>query len=194
VIEFLGGQLVARSERTLPLPVLTNDTYAASLEYLNRTLGYGGEPVEPTGFGSLARFARAADGTHRARRSSDTEGVESAFAILADVADPERTQWRLVYELQSARVHFASSGNPAVRSVDLGELDLDCTAEAVVLDLAAEGSGDVTGSLVPYTTDANRALVEAGFTAAKATKPTADTMERLVTYADRLRCTFEATE
>ncbi len=192
VIEFLEGRLVARSERSLPLPALTNDTYEASLEYLNRTLGYGGEPVEPTGAGSLARFARAADGTHDARRRPDNDPVTAAFSILDDVAQPDRTQWRVVYDLQATRVHFSSSGRSEIRFIELEELELDCTAEPLMLDLAAPGAGDVTGSLVPYTTEVNRTMIEAGFSADEIAAPAPEIMERLVAYPDTLLCTFAA--
>jgi len=192
VIEFLDGRLVARSERTLPLPVLTNDTYNDSLEYLNRTLGYGGEPVEPTGTGSLARFARAASGTHLARTRGGDDPVGDAVAILHDVAQPERTQWSLVYELQTGRVDFRTASNPKLRSIDLAELDLDCTADPLVLDLASDGHGDVTSALVPYSTEANRTMIMAGFSADEVTAPSKEILERMVSYPDDQLCTFAA--
>ncbi|MGD8441246.1 MAG: linear amide C-N hydrolase [Holophagae bacterium] len=192
VIEFLDGRLVSRSERTLPLPVLTNDTYAASLEYLNRTLGYGGEPVEPTGPGSLPRFARAAGGTHLARTKGGDDPVGAALAILDDVAQPGRTQWSAVYELQKGRVDFRSAANPNLRAIRLADLDLDCTAEPLVLDLASDGQGDVTSALVPYSTAANRRLIMAGFSADKVAAPSKETIERMVSYPDDLTCTFAA--
>ena len=192
VIEFLDGKLVQRSERTLPLPVLTNDTYAASLDYLNRTLGYGGEPVTPEGTGSLARFARAADGVHAARRSPGDGAVTDALAILADVAQPGSTQWRAVYELQAGRVHFTSAGNPKLRSLDLEDLDLDCPAEAMVLDLWSEGEGDVGAALIPFSTEANRKLIAAGFAAEAVEPPSGEDLQRLVLYPDGLVCTFDA--
>ncbi|HSL18623.1 MAG TPA: linear amide C-N hydrolase [Methylomirabilota bacterium] len=192
VIEFLDGKLVQRSERTLPLPVLTNDTYTASLDYLNRTLGYGGEPVTPEGTGSLARFARAADGVQEARRSPGDGAVADALAILADVAQPGHTQWSAVYELEAGRVHFTSAGNPKLRRLDIADLDLDCPTEPLVLDLWSEGEGDVADALVPYSTEANRKVIAAGFGAEAVEPPSAEDLQRLVVYPDGLVCTFEA--
>jgi choloylglycine hydrolase len=192
IIEFLDGKLVARSERTLPLPVLTNNTYSESLEYLNRTLGYGGEPIEPAGTGSLARFARAAGGTHLARSKGGDDPVGDALAILDDVAQPKRTQWSMVYELQSGRLHVRTASNPNLRSIELAGLDLDCTAEPLVLDLASDGQGDVTSALVPYSTAANRELIMAGFGADEVTVPPKETLERMVSYPEDQICTFAA--
>jgi len=190
VIEFLDGKLVARSERTLPLPTLTNNTYNDSLDYLNRTLGYGGEPVTPEGPGSLARYARAANGAHAVRSGGGDQPVKETFTVLADVAQPDSTQWSIVYELQESRVHFKTSGNKETRTVELSKLDLDCTAEPLVLDLMAQGAGDVTLNLVPYNTQANRKLIDAGFSADRITAPSDEIIQTMAAYPDKLVCTF----
>jgi len=190
VIEFLDGQLVARSERTLPLSVLTNDTYNDSLQFLNRTLGYGGDPVKPEGTGSLARYARAANDVHRVRSAGSEDPVADVFLILSDVAQPDLTQWSIVYELQGKRVFFRTKNNPAIRTVDLSKLDLDCTSEVLVLDLAAEVAGDQTSKLSPYDTAANLKTIRAGFAADAVAAPSPEVIQRMAAYPDQLICTF----
>lgn len=192
VIEFLDGKLVTRSERTLPLAALTNSTYNESLEYLNRTLGYGGAPVTPEGPGSLPRYARAANGAHAVRSNpSERPPIDETFAVLADVAQPESTQWSIVYELQEGRVHFKTSGNHKTRIVDLSELDLDCTAKSLTLDLMAEGSGDATAKLNPYDPGANLKTIRAGFAADSVTAPTEEVIKTMAAYPEKLLCTFD---
>lgn len=195
VIEFLDGELVARSERTLPLAALTNSTYNDSLEYLNRTLGYGGAPVTPEGPGSLPRYARAANGAHAVRSNTGEQPpIDETFAILADVAQPDSTQWSIVYELQEGTVHFKTSGNHLPRTVDLSELDLDCTADPLTLDLMADGSGDVTTKLTPYDAGTNLKTIRTGFGANAVTAPTDEVIKNMAAYPDKLLCTFDATE
>jgi penicillin V acylase-like amidase (Ntn superfamily) len=191
VIEFLDGELVARSERTLPLAVLTNNTFNESLEYLNRTLGYGGEPFTPEGTGSLDRFARTASGTFEARSAAGDLPVGDSFAILDEVAQPDLTQWSIVYELGSSLVHFRTAANREIRTVNLAELDLDCTADPLILDLLAEGSGDAAGQLTPYSAEKNLQSIEAGFSADSLTSPGAEVIEAMAGYPDGLVCTFE---
>ncbi len=195
VIEFLDGKLVSRSERTLPLAALTNSTYNDSLEFLNLTLGYGGEPVTPEGPGSLARYARAANGVHAVRSNAGEQApIDETFAVLADVSQPESTQWSIIYELQEGRVHFKTSGNRTTRIVDLSELDLDCTADPRALDLMAEGSGDVSAKLAPYDADANLKTIRAGFTAEAVAAPSDEVIETLAAYPEKLLCTFNQAE
>lgn len=190
VLEFLEGKLVSRSERTLPLPVLTNSTYNESLDYLNLTLGYGGDPVTPEGPGSLARYARAANGAHSVRAGAGDQLVNETFAILSDVAQPDSTQWSIVYELQKGRVNFRTAGNNEVRTVDLSELDLDCTADPLALDLMTAGAGDVTAKLAPYSVELNRATIDAGFGAQRIATPPEEIVAGLAAYPDGLLCTF----
>jgi choloylglycine hydrolase len=192
VIEFLDGELVGRSSRTLPLPVLTNDPYNASLAYLNRTLGYGGDPISPEGPGSLPRFARAARGLHEKRARPGENPVDDAFTILADVAQPTSTQWSIVYQLAGGVVHYTSSTNPERRTLDLNALDLDCTADPLVIDLATPGAGDVTSKLAPYSTENNLELIRTGFSADSLTAPPDEFIQTMATYPDGLLCTFEA--
>ncbi len=194
VIEFLDGELMARSDRTLPLPVLTNNTYNESLDYLNRTLGYGGDPVTPEGSGSLARYARAANGAHRVRTAGGENPVDETFAILADVAQPGSTQWSIVYELEEERVSFRTSGNSAIRTVDLSKLELDCTAEALVLDLSAEVAGDQTSKLTPYDADVNMKTIRSGFAAEEVAAPSDEVITLMAAYPEELLCTFAPRE
>ena len=191
VVEFLDGKVVTRSERTLPLPVLTNHSFNDSLEYLNRTLGYGGEPITPEGTGSLARFARTAKGVHAARSAAGDLPVGDVFAILADVAQPDSTRWSIVYELQKTTVHFRSSGNGEIRTVNLAALDLDCTAEPLMLDLLAGGSGDVTSKLVAYSAEKNLETIEAGLKAGKVAATSREAIDARAAYPEGLSCTFE---
>lgn len=191
IVEFLDGKVVTRSERTLPLPVLTNSTFSDSLEYLNRTLGYGGDPVTPEGTGSLARFARTAKGVHAARSAARDLPVGDVYAILADVAQPDSTRWSIVYELQKTTVHFKTSGNAEIRTVNLADLDLDCTAEPLMLDLLAAGSGDVTSKLLPYSAGKNLETIEAGLKAGKVTAAGRDAIDARAAYPESLTCTFE---
>ena len=76
--------------------------------------------------------------------------------------------------------------------VDLSGLDLDCTAEALGLDLAAKGSGDVTKKLKPTTAEANLELVKAAFSAKKIQTPSEEAIAAMAAYPDGLLCTFSA--
>jgi choloylglycine hydrolase len=160
-IEYLGGTRVAYRGDDLPFRALTNDTYEASLAFV-RDLG----PAAATSSaGSLDRFARAA---RRSAAFPPTGGeaprtLDSAFALLDDVAQGDRTCWSIVYELKDRRVHFRTRQNRRLRTLDLAGLDFRCETPVRVIDVNAPVSGDLGERLVDYTLERNRDLVRGSF-------------------------------
>jgi penicillin V acylase-like amidase (Ntn superfamily) len=153
VLEFRNGRMVIHAHDALPAKALTNDGYAESLA----SLPPRGSPL-PTGYGSLARFGRAAA---YAAGDSPTDGVDpitSAFATLDDLRQ-WNTRFQTVFDAKRRVVYFRSSRVPAVRSVRMEALDFSCATPALVIDLASPGAGDVTTRLAPYTTAENERLI-----------------------------------
>ena len=56
-VEFLDGRLVVHEGQRLPVRVLTNDTYASSLDHLKRYRSFGGSEATPQDGGSPGRAA-----------------------------------------------------------------------------------------------------------------------------------------
>ncbi|WP_162918237.1 linear amide C-N hydrolase [Taklimakanibacter deserti] len=154
VVEFLDGEAVIRSGEALPHAALANDTYVRSLEFAADTAA---GPAQATGSGSLARFTRAA----LAQRSlRDGDPIAFAFATLADVAQPQRTQWSIVYDTARRTVHWQTRVNKLARSAGFAGLDLTCAAPTMLLGID-EGAGDVGLRFRPYRSEDNeRLLVE----------------------------------
>jgi choloylglycine hydrolase len=157
-IEFLDGRMVVHRGAEMPFRVLANDTYARSLAYA-RAIDLDGAAL---GRSSLDRFARAARRTARppAPRAAS---IDDAFALLADVAQAETTQWSIVYAIGARRVYFRTRSHRAVRWIDLDGLSWECDAPARILPLDAPVAGDAAPFLVEYTPAANLAVVRAAF-------------------------------
>lgn len=164
VIEFLDGELRARTGVDLPVPVLTNSTYSDSLAHLGRHKGFGGDielPIAPApGITSLARFVVAATGRVA---STDSDPIARAFGTLARAHQSSSTRWSIVYELGALRAHFRTEGQAAIRRVDLTAFDLACAQPAKMLDVEAPLEGDVTARFTTYSTAANLDLVMRSF-------------------------------
>jgi penicillin V acylase-like amidase (Ntn superfamily) len=161
-IEFIDGKLVCHEGDRLPVPVLTNDTYASSVGYLKAHAGFGGSRAPRGGPASLDRFCRASAKV-KAFGTSGASPVDYAFGILGDVAQARFTRWSIVYDVASRTVYYRTLERPAVKKVPLGAFDLSCATPVRVLDLAAEGEGDMSAGFVPYTREANRDLIGRSF-------------------------------
>jgi len=191
VIEFLEGKAVIRAGDELPLPVLANSTYKASIEALDASLGYGGEVAPTEGEESLSRFVRAATQRNQLTLTGLDRAVEQAFGILGSVAISDENQWRVVYDLKSNIVYYTTRGNTQVRRLDLDDVDLHCFDGGVrSVDLSGPGAGDVASKLTPFTTKDNTALVRSSISQTEFLKSMPDQrVLELAQYPDSLTCT-----
>ncbi|MFH1278246.1 MAG: linear amide C-N hydrolase [Candidatus Eisenbacteria bacterium] len=181
-IEFLEGRMVAHTGKDLPWPVLTNDTYDRSLA----RLGEAPKAVGPEAFpgpGSLERFCRAS------LRSGEGGGPQEAFGILDDCAMEEYNAWRIVYDVAGGTIRFRTRSAPQVRSINLSRIDFDCSAPVLMVDMGGSEQGDVTDKLVPWTAEANYALMKRSFAETSFTKDVPDsTIRRLAERPAALQC------
>ncbi len=159
-IEFLDGKLVAHTGESLAVSTLANDTYEKSLNYLNST------PIEKAKTeGSFDRFTRAAQKTKEfaQKPKTETEAVNYAFEILANVAQKRSTQWSIVYDQKRAKIHFRTMQSAAIKTIDTRAFDYTCGTAVKVFDVNSKDSGDVTAKFMDYTRAANRDLIERAF-------------------------------
>jgi len=155
-IEFLEGKMVVHTEDELPVPVLTNDTYENSIAFLKQCEGFGGtRPIENSPR-PLDRFTRAAK---LLQDTSDKDPIKYAFDVLENVAQGERTKWSIVYSMRDGKIFYRTLSNPEIRSVDFAAFDFDCSRPVKVLDVNAEGNGDVSTHFQQYSRIANRSLI-----------------------------------
>lgn len=193
VIEFIDGAAAIRAADELPLPVLTNSTYKASIAALDRSLGYGGK-VTPADVDddSLDRFMKTANALHTIRPEDPREPLERAFAILDGVASKESTQWRIVYDLRSETIQFVTRGTTERSLLDVGKLDFHCLESGTrTLDLSTRPAGDVASALEPYRSDVNLELVRRSIAKTEFLQPVDDAwILEIGRYPDSLECSM----
>jgi penicillin V acylase-like amidase (Ntn superfamily) len=183
-IDHVNGRLVVTSGRTLTVPVLTNNTYAESIEFLTRHRGFGGDEPLPAGTDSLSRFARAAA---YAMRGPASPVPAAAFAALDDVRMPDYTKWNIVYMPKQRRIYWRTAAQGAVKSVDLKKFATACGTPVRVLDIDTAAPGDATGRFEEYTTAANEALVRSSYENMVSKLPPG-AVERVVHYPESFPC------
>ena len=164
-VAFLNGTLVFHTEKTMPVKVLTNSTYAEAIAFLhdgqseNSSIGQGNI--------SLFRFVRAAEMIKKYKPKKAPSAVDYAFDIISNVkangigymfGEPLYTQWSIVYDLKNLKVYFHSLGNEQIRYFALSSFDFSCKTPVTILDINANLSGDVVNNFVNYTHKANRDL------------------------------------
>jgi choloylglycine hydrolase len=140
-LEFLGGRLIYHTGQDLPVKALTNTAYQEAVRSW-QTGSLSGD--------SLRRFAQAADRVQSFAPTNAQGAVNYAFDTLASVARDD-TAWRIVFDPAQLRIHFRTSKNPQLRSVDFAQLDFSCGSPVMLLDVQADWVGDVSAKFAPYS-------------------------------------------
>jgi len=156
-IEFINGHMTAHRGDDLPVAVLTNDTYARSLQCLRED-----SPPSLDFHNSITRFITAAKMVQRCRANSTDEMVAYAFDTLATVASG-RTQWRIVYDNMAMVVYYRTRANFQLRHIDISGLDFSSATPVKILDINAGSAGKVTDLFMNYAYSANRDLIGRAF-------------------------------
>lgn len=143
VVELLDGEMVMHSGDDLPVATLTNSSYREVVDtwIVNRDQGeYDDLP------NSERRFCQLADRVTGFQRTNSEAAVAAAFNSLQLVA-MDVTQWSIVFDTDNLLAYFHTRSNPAVRFVDLTQLDLRCGRPSLMLDIHEPLSGDLSAHL-----------------------------------------------
>ncbi|MBW2736054.1 MAG: hypothetical protein JRH20_27020 [Deltaproteobacteria bacterium] len=184
VVEHVDGKQVITRGASLPVPAITNNTYAQSLSYWR---GDGSR----AGRGSLARFARAADVVRPKGKSSKLANpVKTAFRTLVGVQSGSYSKWQIVYDQRRKVVHFRQAGAKTTQlRVALSDLRFDCGSTIRFADLTGalgkKKKGRQNEGLQAWTLSKNQRLVR--LTLGKLGLPPA--LQKVVAaYPGYLRC------
>jgi penicillin V acylase-like amidase (Ntn superfamily) len=203
-IEFLDGKpVVHRSDAgdnaaaglPMPVQVLTNHTYEASVSFLKSCKGWGGSDTLPaTSPRSLPRFGRAATGVRGLETLNRLIDTADVFDVLKQVTH-EGTQWSIVYDLTRLAIEFRTHASPAHKSIRLSDLDFSCSTPVSMLDIDRKQGGDVSAAWLAYTRDANRDLIGRSYGKTEFLKQVPkESLDGLAGYPETARCLSPATE
>jgi penicillin V acylase-like amidase (Ntn superfamily) len=154
-IEFLDGQMVYHTRKTIPAKALTNSTYAESVDFLEKSVaGLKETDGILTITDSLRRFRIAANRVKAFTPGSAEHAVEYAFDTLDKVAG-DATLWSIVFDTQNLSVYFRTQSHRPIRFLALSDFDLSCQTPDMMLDIDEKLKGDIAASMRTYTSDGN---------------------------------------
>lgn len=176
IIEFIDGKMIVHAQSEMQAPVLTNNTYQKSLDFLKEHQGFGGEKTPREGFASPDRFVRISTLLQDFSLSTEGASVASAFRMLSSVANfgevneeevsfenmglLMRAKWNIVYDISNKEIHFLTGNHQKVRTIQLNAFDFDGDTDVQVLDIQAQFVGDVSHNFIPYSYELNRNLID----------------------------------
>jgi choloylglycine hydrolase len=157
IIEFLKGNMLYYTNKTMPVKVLTNITYKELMEFWEEDK----QPANDLAF-SVERFATAATLLERYNAKTSQSAVDYAFDILKKVQamGPIATVWSIVYDIKNFRIHFRTLENQEIRYIDIKHFDFSCKTPVKVFDIQSAQSGDVTKKFIDYSQQINQVSVK----------------------------------
>ncbi len=192
VIEFIEGEMVVHTDESMPVRVLTNNTYQESVslwkksrlrKFFQRLFSKPGP--------SLIRFEIAANRVKSFNENGKEKTVDYAFNTLqkacGEDAGSSPTQWSIVFDTENLQIHFRTKTNPEIRSISLTTLDFSCTTPVRMLDIHQNFSGDISNNFTDYSHEVSlshflRFFEEWGVS----TSP--DTTKALTKYLESFEC------
>jgi penicillin V acylase-like amidase (Ntn superfamily) len=146
VVECLGGKMIIREAKDLPVKALTNASYPACLAQLAEK-----RPAPSNPYHSFNRFSRLASGLANFKSAGEAAAIDYAFGLLADVSHATDTRWSFVCDTGNRVFYLKSYKNPKVRSIDLKKIDFGCGRPTGMLDAHADLKGDITAAFRDYS-------------------------------------------
>jgi penicillin V acylase-like amidase (Ntn superfamily) len=141
-IEFLEGVMVVHRDKSMPFPVLTNDTYASSVATARPLVGKTEKTLENN---SLDRFVKACSMVKKFNETAMNVPVtDFAFSILDKVAQGSFTKWSIVYDITNKKIQFKTEANKTIKTVSFASFDLDCSKPYKMYNMNQDGTGDVS--------------------------------------------------
>ena len=161
-IEYLNGEMKYKKGAFLPYPVLTNHTYNESLQHARNPTQFMSNHSKANPFvgNSLYRFQVVADSLKRPIPIED-DPITYAFDVLDRVRQPGFTQWSIVYDISSEKVHFKTWGSPSVSVIQLKDFDFSSKQACQYYNLADSSEEQI--QFVPYSAKANMQLINEVF-------------------------------
>ena len=192
IVEFRRGKTVSYAGDSLPVSVLSNDPYEASLGFLKLHRSFGGDKPVPDGPGSDERFVRAAAALREYRLLSQRPLLDHAFVILKSLAQPD-TQWSIAYNIPRRMVFFKTREHRRYKILPLEGLEFSCRGDAVDLPVTTEAAGNLLRQLVPYDPKQNRRLLDSVFRSLREAGELGDDFKEVVVqemavYPESCRC------
>ncbi|MEP7166270.1 MAG: linear amide C-N hydrolase [Ferruginibacter sp.] len=146
-IEFLNGKMIVHKDETLPFPVLTNNTYASSVQVAKPILGKQQEIS--LNDNSLERFVKACSMVKKFRESNIAMPItDYAFSILDKVSQGDFTKWSIVYDISNKTIHFKTEANPGIKTIRFSAFDLACSQPAKMFNMNQDGKGDISKQFI----------------------------------------------
>ncbi|MGE5519011.1 MAG: linear amide C-N hydrolase [Candidatus Dadabacteria bacterium] len=156
IIEYLNGKMVTHTKTSMPIAVLSNDSYQKCNNYIKNFSGFGGVNSIPNTTESLDRFVKAAS---MIKNYKNQNVIDYSFEILNNVTQGSGTKWSIVYDIKNMAVYYKTYSNKTVKSFRLSDFDFSCSLPTLFVNMEDNMNNDKL-MFQNYSYQSNRNLID----------------------------------
>jgi choloylglycine hydrolase len=171
VIEFKDAKMLVYKDKDLPFPVLENDVYSKSLNNYKKNIN--------------CRFTTATKMIKNYQPQISTSIVDYSFSILDNVV--LSGSWSIVYDIKNMKIHFKTSSNPNIETIDITLFDFDCKKESFVYDLKSKNSGNINKLFIAFDSKINKEKMQSAIKSNKIELPK-NILSKFYDYHNNCKC------
>ena len=153
VIEFRNHKVKIYENESLPIHVVTNQSYSNCLaHYNNQTLPQINNIFD---YITTKRFVTAAKDIANLKCLDPKEGIKILFDTLLKIQGSPESLWRLVFDQSEMKIYFITKENKKRRYLDVTHLDFQCRNNHKMMDIDLDVSGDISNKFIDYSSKKN---------------------------------------
>jgi penicillin V acylase-like amidase (Ntn superfamily) len=166
-IEFINGKMVFHTGETLPIPLLQNQAYDISYEYLKKFKGFGGDQMIP--WKSIDDYQWSDDSiqlcqnkafaiaANRMKNYDHSKSlIENTFDVLSTVTINNVTQWSSVFDMTNMKIHFKNYKRNEIMTIDFEDFSFENSAESKILEIQSCSANSILSQFNAYSIEFNR--------------------------------------
>jgi choloylglycine hydrolase len=186
LIEYILGKEIIFRNAELPYPVIANDMYQTSLDYLHIHQGYGGKKEFTQSSLSIDRFVTTVHETEILKENENMDDqMELGFYVLQQ-SEFDQTQWKIVYLPRTKTIGYRTKESAQLKIITLGQFDFSEREKNYVKNIESDQSKE----FMIYSTEINYQLAKSFFTTnilAKTVKISEEMIRRFSEYPETLQ-------
>jgi penicillin V acylase-like amidase (Ntn superfamily) len=156
-IEFIEGEPVVYTDKSMPVPVLCNGFYSEEMNLLKEYEGFGGTRNIYNNIINDNRFAQATYMINKYQPNQSKPIVGYGFEILKQIGNGNK--WSTIVDVKNSTVYFHTSRCRDLKYFCFKNFNFSTSSPVEMIDINSNLSGDVTKQFATYTFSRNKELI-----------------------------------
>jgi len=158
IVQCQDGKVLYYFNKSLPIPVLTNEKYAECLLNYHKNFIPTNDPNS-----SNKRFQTGSREISNKFGLDNDQAVDNSFDVLDKISQHPCTQWNIVFDIKNKIVYYRTKYSHNIRNFKLDDFDFSCNTKMLELDVTNKYTGNVSKHFKEYSRKNNIDLMRKTF-------------------------------